>query len=128
MPVKLIFVYNADSGSLNALGHSLQKLISPSTYSCSLCKLTHGFFTEKKMWADFLEGTSFKTEFLHRDEFVATYPDYPEREFPVIFFESEQGLEILMDNKNLNEIPDLPSLIKEVSGSVSKDSSIKRNT
>ncbi len=38
----LIFVYNADSGLLNAINDGILKIVSPSTYQCSLCSLTFG--------------------------------------------------------------------------------------
>jgi len=38
---KLIFVYNADSGLLNAMKDWAHKIVSPETYPCSLCALTY---------------------------------------------------------------------------------------
>ncbi len=38
----LLFVYNADSGLVAGLFDSAHKLLSPSTYQCQLCTLTHG--------------------------------------------------------------------------------------
>ena len=67
--MKLIFVYNADSGRFNALQDSLHKLISPSTYSCRLCQLTHSFFSEKGEWRNFVDSLDAECVFLHRDEF-----------------------------------------------------------
>ncbi len=43
----LIFVYNADSGKLNVLFDVGHKIVSPGTYKCDLCTLTHGTFTER---------------------------------------------------------------------------------
>jgi hypothetical protein len=40
--MKLLFVYNADSGLAAALFDSAHKLLSPQTYACNLCALTHG--------------------------------------------------------------------------------------
>ncbi len=38
----LVFVYNANSGLLNALLDMGHKVVSPRTYPCSLCALTYG--------------------------------------------------------------------------------------
>jgi hypothetical protein len=47
---QLIFVYNADSGGLNTLFDIAHKVVSPETYSCSLCMLTHGVLSERTAW------------------------------------------------------------------------------
>ena len=44
--MKLIFVYNAGSGKLNALFDMAHKIVSPTTYECSLCALTHDAFQD----------------------------------------------------------------------------------
>ena len=67
--MKLIFVYNATSGKLNALFDIAHKVINPETYECSLCALTHGAFSEKKVWSKFKENTDIEMTFLHKDEF-----------------------------------------------------------
>lgn len=54
MPPQLVFVYNADSGLFNTVTDIAHKIISPSTYSCQLCTLTHSYFSVKKDWTDFL--------------------------------------------------------------------------
>ena len=46
MVSKLLFVYNVNSGKLNILFGIVHKIISPSTYTCELCSLTHGVFSE----------------------------------------------------------------------------------
>ncbi|NJM95354.1 MAG: GTPase, partial [Acaryochloridaceae cyanobacterium CSU_5_19] len=42
---RLIFVYNANSGGINTALDIAHKLLSPSTYRCNLCRLTHDTFT-----------------------------------------------------------------------------------
>lgn len=70
---KLIFVYNADSGKLNALLDSLHKVVSPSTYSCKICELTHSTVGERKVWKEFREELDVEADFLHKDEFLKLY-------------------------------------------------------
>ena len=65
----LLFIYNADSGKLNALFDIGHKIVNPESYSCNLCSLTHGTFAERKEWKRFKESTSLDLVFLHRDEF-----------------------------------------------------------
>lgn len=56
--MKLIFVYNAESGKLNALLDIAHKVIKPETYQCFLCALTHDALSEKKAWSDFKAKTN----------------------------------------------------------------------
>ena len=106
----LIFVYNADSGKFNALRDSLHKLISPATYDCRLCELTHGFFAEKSQWSEFLKETAFKAEFLHKDEFTSRFKKFSDHSLPAVFEQREEGLECIInscDFKNLNDLTEL---------------------
>lgn len=74
MSKRLLFVYNADSGLFNTLGDIGHKIFSPETYNCNLCALSYGYLTEKKEWRSFIESLSMPCDFLHRDEFLKTYP------------------------------------------------------
>jgi len=67
--MKLIFVYNAESGITNSLLNVGHKILNLNTYKCILCSLTFGVFKEKEEWQQFLESSKIKTEFLHMDEF-----------------------------------------------------------
>lgn len=64
----LLFVYKADSGLFNTATDIAHKILSPATYECKLCALTHGYFTMRKEWAGFLEELGVPCEFRHRDE------------------------------------------------------------
>lgn len=73
--LELVFVYNADSGLLNALGDALHKLVSPQTYPCSLCALTYGGVRMRPQWRRFIAGLGVRTRFLHADELRRAYSD-----------------------------------------------------
>ncbi len=75
MTTELVFVYNADSGTVNALIDAAHKAVSPGTYGCSLCRLTHGVVGEKTEWRAFVEGLGVKATFLHRDEATTRFGD-----------------------------------------------------
>lgn len=75
---RLLFVYNADSGLYNTLADIGHKLISPGTYQCQLCSLTHGYLRERDAWRDFLEGLPATCEFLRRDQFRERWPGHRE--------------------------------------------------
>jgi len=71
---RLIFVYNADSGVVNTLLDIGHKILSPSTYDCKLCALTHSTFRMRPEWQAFVDRLGCDVEFLHRDEFKSRYP------------------------------------------------------
>ena len=111
---KLIFVYNADSGTINAALDAAHKLLSPSTYQCKLCELTYGAFSENKQWKAFREASKITFEFLHRNEFEHRYPSLAEKvSYPVIFTKREE-LEVFVSQKELHSISSLEALMQTV--------------
>lgn len=109
--MKLIFVYNADSGLINTLLDIGHKVISPETYECNLCALTYGVVSENKKWKQFREKSNIEMEFLHRDEFEQKYRQ--KFDYPVILKEDEE-LSVLISRTELNEIETLDELISRV--------------
>jgi hypothetical protein len=111
---KLIFVYAADSGAVNTLLDIAHKVVSPKTYSCNLCGLTHGIFRQREEWKGFLEKVPVPCEFLHRDELARKYPDV-KAELPVIFVTGEEGtLSVLMSAAEINRCKTTAELIAEI--------------
>ena len=68
---KLLFVYKAKSNLLNPVFNYAHKIISPSTYECKLCKLTHDNFSEKESWLTFKKEYKTPIEFFHKNKFVS---------------------------------------------------------
>ncbi|MFW9877419.1 MAG: hypothetical protein ACFFG0_30385 [Candidatus Thorarchaeota archaeon] len=79
--MKLIFVYNADSGAINLVKDFWKKILRPSSYECNLCKQTYGLFNVKKDWKSFIKNLNIETEFLHRDEFEKQY-EFKDAKYP----------------------------------------------
>jgi hypothetical protein len=69
----LVFVYNADSGALNTLLDIGHKIVSPHTYACNLCAITHSTFSMRGEWRRFVDALGLPVEFLHRDELLDHY-------------------------------------------------------
>jgi hypothetical protein len=107
--MKLIFVYNADSGLFNTLSDMAHKILSPKTYSCNLCMLTHDNFSVKQDWVRFLQTLNTETEFLHRDEFVRRYPAH-EKNLPAIFVEQDEHMTVLVSRDEINVVESLLAL------------------
>lgn len=107
----LIFVYNADSGPISGLLDIGHKILSPSTYQCSLCKLTTDTFTEKEDWKEFRKSIGVPMEFLHRDEFENKYDlrfDYP------VILKKNNNMEVLLSKRDIDALEDLDALIEAV--------------
>jgi len=112
---KLIFVYNANSGKLNASFDIAHKLLSPSTYQCQLCAITHGVFKEREQWTQFREQSSDDLRFLHKDEFEREFE--PQPLYPVVLEETETGLNTLISSEqmaNLRDIDDLMAVLQQI--------------
>ncbi|GMR09071.1 MAG: hypothetical protein BMS9Abin26_2084 [Gammaproteobacteria bacterium] len=106
---RLIFVYNADSGLFNTVTDIAHKILSPGTYACNLCALSHGHFSVREHWVKFLETLSVQTDFLHRDEFLSRYgmKDVP---LPAIFHEQDGTLTAVINAEAINACKDLDQL------------------
>ena len=109
--MKLIFVYNADSGAINTLIDIGHKALSPQTYQCNLCDLTFGVFKEHKKWKQFRESSNTEMEFLHKDEFEQKYDR--NFEYPVILKEKDD-LKVAIARAELDQIKTLDELISQV--------------
>ena len=112
----LIFVYNADSGLFNTLTDIAHKVLSPQTYSCNLCAITHGLFSERDEWRHFLEELPVSLEFLHRDEFERQY-DQVSCMYPAILERKGDVLDVLIPSSEINRckgVEDLEKLVKAI--------------
>ena len=110
MPATLVFAYNADSGLFNTVSDIAHKILSPRTYSCQLCALTHGYFSVREEWVGFLQTLQAECEFLHRDELQSKY-QLTDQELPAIYVRGKTGgLEVFADRKAIEACNDLASL------------------
>lgn len=109
--MKLIFIYNADSGLMNTAKDIGHKLFSPDTYDCLLCSLTHGTFRENPEWKRFRENSQCEMLFLHRDEFEKIYAK--KMDYPVILKEDD-SLDVVISKEELAAFKNLTSLIAAV--------------
>ena len=110
--LKIIFVYNANSGLLNSTFDALHKVVSPKTYQCNLCSLTHGAFTEKEEWSKFVEQSNHSFEFLYKDDFEERFNQ--KFSYPCVLSQNETMLELLIDSDSLNSLNNLEDLINEI--------------
>jgi len=92
------------------IGH---KLISPSTYACQLCSITHGAFQERDAWKQFRKSSSSELEFLHKDEFETQYQK--NFTYPVILkADGADDLGVLLSTEEINLCHSIDDLIKAI--------------
>ncbi len=63
---RLIFVFDADSGTLSAFFDSAKKALRLG--GCALCAITHGLTGERSEWKSCKEEIGVPVEYVHRDE------------------------------------------------------------
>ncbi|PJJ60608.1 hypothetical protein [Hymenobacter chitinivorans] len=108
---QLLFVYNADTGLVNGLLDLAHKLVSPATYPCSLCAITHGTRMRPE-WKEFVASLPLESAFLHRDEFLVQYPERAATALPAVFVRNKSGgLTSFITAAELNQA-DLPGLMQ----------------
>jgi len=117
---KLIFVYNADSSLFNQVGDLIHKTISPKTYQCRLCGLTYSGVSMNKDWRDFIQSLHIKAEFLHKDEFTKTYPEFANSQFPAVFIKTGQEMRLFISSREINQQQTLEALRNLVQTKTSK--------
>lgn len=109
--MKLVFVYNANSGKLNTMFDIAHKIFRPETYECSLCLLTHDILTENSLLSAFKNNPNFDIEFLHKDEFNVKYD--LEFEYPVIL-KNTVKIEVLLDHNDISKTKNMAQLIDKL--------------
>jgi hypothetical protein len=110
----LIFVYNADSGFVSTLLDIGHKIVSPQTYSCNLCAITHSTFSMRDEWKNFVAGLGVPIEFLHRDELEKQY-GMRAVGLPAVFRRTDGALETWISREEINNchsLQDLEQLIR----------------
>ncbi len=113
---KLIFVYNANSGSTASIKDVLHKVINPTNYPCKLCALTYGLISEKNKWKKFRTSTSTEFEFLHADEFKSQLKSKfgIAYDLPVVLQQNQYDLDLIISAEDFKRIDTLDSLIKRL--------------
>lgn len=96
---RLVMVYNADSGFLNAMAESARKLLGGG--GCTLCSLTHGLAGERQEWQECREELGLPVDHVHRDELEGVLAGVVGNRIPAVVAQTEDGYEILLSPEAL---------------------------
>jgi hypothetical protein len=110
----LVFIYNADSGAINAIRDYFHKMIKPSTYECNLCAVTFGNLRMKREWAQFVKELKeeIEVEFLHKDEFEEYYPQVQEAKYPSAYYIKGEKYHLFITKEEMNKVETIAELKK----------------
>ena len=130
---RLLCVYNADTGLIEALRHAVHKAVRPATYPCSLCALTYGAVSMRGDWKAFWRGLDARVDFYHRDDFARDFPalgNGGEREIALpVILTSEAGEEprVLVSNSELDAMAGVDELMALVTARLENLAASPRN-
>ena len=111
---RLLLVYNADSGIINALRHAVHKQVFPSTYPCSLCAITYGAVSMRGEWRRFLDSLPMDIVIHHKDDFAAAYPGHGIALPAVLIADSDELPSVLIAAQELDAMTDAAQLMERV--------------
>jgi hypothetical protein len=106
---KLVFIYNADSGLINAVKDYFHKKRSPETYQCNLCMQTFGGISMKKDWKNYVNNLDIPAEFLHKDEFEKKY-DIGDAKYPSAYLKNGSNIKVFISQDSMNAVKSLEEL------------------
>lgn len=105
--MEIQFIYNAKTGMANSVFDLAHKIISPETYQCNLCKITHGAFSETKKFKELKQ--KYNITLWHIDDYEAKYKK--ETCYPIIIIRNQSGDEIKrIDTETINNISTVEEL------------------
>ncbi len=102
---ELIFVYNVRSGLFNKLTDYAHKTLSPGTYACDLCSLTHGNLGMYREWEVFVQKLPLRASFQYKNQ----WPEF--QTFPLVLLKSGEETNVLLDTGQLNAVNSLEELM-----------------
>ena len=117
--MELIFVYNAKSNLSNKAFDFAHKILSPETYSCELCSITHHQLGERQTWKAFREKSDVKMRFLYKNEFEKSFDT--SYDYPVILFSQENVLQLLMNKSTIAKYKTAEALSKALTNLIANN-------
>ncbi len=106
----LILVYHANSDALSLIVDGTRKLLSLK--GCTLCQITHGYFTEKSEWKRCRESFGVPVTALHLDELDPSLEKFVAGRTPCIVAETPDGYEFLLEPDVIERCAGSPNALR----------------
>lgn len=107
--MELIFVYNAKKGLRNKVLDGLHKVLSPDTYACDLCAITHHAAGKRKQWKAFLRESNVTMHFYYSDSIPTEFDQ--NFAYPVVLRYENSTVTLILDKQDFAAINDLNEFI-----------------
>ena len=104
----LIFIYNAQSGVFHSLVDYFHKVLSPSTYECSLCSLTYNNYGQLRVWKQFIQSLNIPVTFKYSDHLSEIGID-KQTKLPVVI---NSDLYLVASAEEINQCNNISALIE----------------
>jgi len=111
--IEIQLIYNAQSGKLNTVFDIAHKILSPKTYACDLCQITHGIFAETAQFQTLKQN--YNLSLWHIDEYEADHT--PESAYPVVIIRDQQHILQRIDAQQIAQwqsITDLQTALEKL--------------
>jgi hypothetical protein len=99
---------------------SFHKTLSPDTYECALCAITHGFFTMDKGWRAYLKALPMDAAFFHRKDFSAAFPK-AQVKLPAILLDRDGVLTELVGASEMKALADVNALSAALDAALARE-------
>ena len=109
--MELIFIYNAQKGRLNSLIDYIHKTVSPGTYSCNLCAITHNF-KKKRKWDNFIQNFHHKIKFYYKDHLNDFRLNNYKNELPCCLIYKDEKYSLLINKTTMDILKNEEELIE----------------
>ncbi len=116
--MKITFIYKADSGAGNTLLDIGHRILSPKTYPCQLCMITHDHFGKKQEFRAWIENAGYELAFYHRDEFVREHGR--ELNWPAVLI-SDGEHELCIEGGQIDALSDFQALQDLIATSIKQN-------
>ena len=100
--VKIYCIYNAEGSIFGEIRYLYNKYIKD--IKCSMCDITHNYFSEKGEWRKKCNEFPFKIECLHLDELPIEIKDIVKDNAPCVVTQKKSVNEVVINNKELTSM------------------------
>ena len=112
---KILFVFKASNAPISKAVDWFHKVISPGTYQCQLCQLTHHHFGSRALLKTWQKQIPYEVEFWYEDQWNEKHR---EEELPLIaILQTDQTaqIEIILTKEEIEKLTSLDELLSRVS-------------